>query len=118
MISGQFSERLSIQFHRPRMGNMMNKFRLKKIFKKIPQQICKGISIAAFAVVVTGCSSVDVLTKTENGASYEYQLGQFETIDVVDMAQEHCGQYGKNAELTNRYSDANRIFNTLIFNCS
>jgi len=100
------------------MGNMMNKFLLKNAVNKIFLQICKGISITVFAVVVTGCSSVDVLTKTENGASYEYQLGQFDTIEVVDMAQEHCGKYGKNAELTNRYSDANRILNTLIFNCS
>ncbi|QUM78681.1 hypothetical protein HWV00_17330 [Moritella sp. 24] len=76
------------------------------------------MSIAVFVVVMTGCTSVDILTKTENGASYEYQLGEFETIDVVDMAQEHCGKYGKHAELTNRYSDANRILNTLIFNCS
>jgi len=100
------------------MGNMMNKPLLKNAVKKILVQICKRISITAFVVVVTGCSSVDILTKTENGASYEYQLGQFETIEVVDMAQEHCGKYGKNAELTNRYSDANRILNTLIFNCS
>jgi len=93
---------------------MMNKLPLKII----PQQISKVMCIAVFAVVMTGCSSVDVLTKTENGASYEYLIGEFETIEVVDMAQEHCGKYGKNAELTNRYSDANRIFNTLIFNCS
>jgi len=100
------------------MGNMMNKLLLKKVFKKIPQLACTRMIIVVFAVFMAGCSSVSVLTKTENGASYEYQLGQFETIDVVDMAQEHCGKYGKNAELTNRYSDANRVFNTLIFNCS
>ncbi|WP_198551706.1 hypothetical protein [Moritella sp. Urea-trap-13] len=97
---------------------MMNKFILKQVAQSIPQQLVKKISIAAFVVAMTGCSSVEVLTKTENGASYEYELGQLDTIDVVDMAQEHCGKYGKNAELTNRYSDANRIFNTLIFNCS
>lgn len=101
---------------------MMNKLRLKTSVKTsvtiTPLQICKRMGIVIFAVLVTGCSTVDVLTKTENGASYEYQLGQFETIEVVDMAQEHCGQYGKNAELTNRYSDANRVYNTLIFNCS
>lgn len=98
---------------------MMNKLRFKNALKKIPQQkIAKGISIITLAVVMTGCSSVDVLTKTENGASYEYQLGEFNTIDVVDMAREHCGQYGKSAELTNRYSDGNRVFNTLIFNCT
>jgi len=96
----------------------MNKLLLINILKTIPQQTGKKMCIAAFAIVVTGCSSVDVLTNTENGASYEYQLGQFETIEVVDMAKEHCGKYGKNAELTNRYSDANRVFNTLIFNCS
>jgi len=97
---------------------MMNKLLLINVLKTIPQQLCKRICIGVFAAVVAGCSSVDVLTKTENGASYEYQLGQFETIEVVDMAKEHCGKYGKNAELTNRYSDANRVFNTLIFNCS
>jgi uncharacterized protein YceK len=104
------------------MGNMMNTLRLKTSVKTIPktslQQICKRLCIVTFAVVVTGCSSVDVLTKTENGASYEYQIGQFATIEIVDMAKEHCGQYGKHAELTNRYSDANRIYNTLIFHCS
>jgi len=100
------------------MGNMMNKFLVKTIFHNTPMQITKKVSIAVFVVVMTGCTSVDILTKTENGASYEYQLGEFETIDVVDMAQEHCGKYGKHAELTNRYSDANRILNTLIFNCS
>lgn len=96
----------------------MNQFLLNKIAQRIPQQLVKKISIAMFVVAMTGCSSVDVLTKTENGASYEYELGQLDTIDVVDMAQEHCDKYGKNAELTNRYSDANRAFNTLIFNCS
>jgi len=100
------------------MNTFLLKNLLKNAFKKTPKQIYTRMSIALFAVVMTGCSSVSVLTKTENGASYEYQLGQFETIDVVDMAQEHCGKYGKNAELTNRYSDANRVFNTLIFNCS
>lgn len=97
---------------------MMNKLLLINVLKAIPQQLGKRMWIAVFAVVVSGCSSVDVLTKTENGASYEYQLGQFETIEVVDMAKEHCGKYGKNAELTNRYSDANRVYSTLIFNCS
>ncbi len=80
--------------------------------------MCKRMCIAVIAVVITGCSSVDVLTKTENGASYEYLIGEFETIEVVDMAKEHCGKYGKFAELTNRYSDAHRVFNTLIFSCS
>ena len=97
---------------------MMNKPLLVNVSKIIPEQIGKRMCIVVFAVVVSGCSSVDVLTKTENGASYEYQLGQFETIEVVDMAKEHCGKYGKNAELTNRYSDANRVYSTLIFNCS
>lgn len=101
---------------------MMNKLLLKKTpktsVKTTVQQICKRMGIVTLAVISTGCSSVDVLTKTENGASYEYQIGQFETIDVVDMAKDHCGKYGKHAELTNRYSDANRIFNTLIFHCS
>ena len=97
---------------------MMNKSLLTNVLKAISPQLGKRMCIAVFAVVVSGCSSVDVLTKTENGASYEYQLGQFETIDVVDMAKEHCGKYGKNAELTNRYSDANRVYSTLIFNCS
>ena len=97
---------------------MMNKLLLINVLKAIPQQLGKRMCIVVFAVVVSGCSSVDVLTKTENGASYEYQLGQFETIEVVDMAKEHCGKYGKNAELTNRYSDANRVYSTLIFNCS
>lgn len=96
----------------------MNNFRLKKVCKRQYQQLAKGICITVFSVAITACSSVDVLTKTQNGASYEYELGQVDTIDVVDMAQEHCGQYGKNAELTNRYSGADRIVNTLIFNCS
>ncbi|GIC77298.1 hypothetical protein [Moritella sp. F3] len=101
---------------------MMNTLLLNTLPKKRAHRICKGICITAFAVtvaaVVTGCSSVDVLTKTENGASFEYQIGQFQTIEVVDMAKEHCGKYGKLAELTNRYSDAHRVFNTLIFSCS
>ena len=71
-----------------------------------------------FSALLSGCSSVDVLTETENSAAYEYELGQYDTIDVVDMAREHCGRYGKHAELINRYSDDNKILNTLIFNCS
>ena len=97
---------------------MMHNFLLKQVGKNLPVQLAKGASIVLFTLVVTACSSVEVLTKTQNGASYEYELDQLDTIDVVDMAQEHCDKYGKNAELTNRYSDAERIFNTLIFNCS
>lgn len=70
------------------------------------------------AGLLAGCSSVDVLTKTENGASYEYELGKYDTIEVVEMAKDHCGKYGKDAELINRYSGADKVFNTLIFNCS
>lgn len=97
---------------------MMIKCLAKKVFRNESMKMSKNLAMIAFTVVIAGCSSVDTLTKTENGASYEYLLGEFKTIDVVDMAQEHCGKYGKNAELTNRYSDANRILNTLIFSCS
>lgn len=97
---------------------MMMKCLAKKISRKVTMQTSKSLAMATFTLVIAGCSSVDTLTKTENGASYEYLIGEFETIEIVDMAKEHCGKYGKHAELTNRYSDAHRVFNTLIFNCS
>ncbi|MDX2320718.1 MAG: hypothetical protein QNK26_09010 [Moritella sp.] len=97
---------------------MMNNTLLNQVCKKLSVALASGIKVTFLTLLLSGCSSVDVLTQTQNGAAYEYELGQLDTIDVVDMAQEHCGKYGKNAELTNRYSDANRIFNTLIFNCS
>jgi uncharacterized protein YceK len=78
----------------------------------------RSFNVVVLLAIISGCSSVDVLTKTENGASYEYELGQFDTIDAVDMAEQHCSKYGKNAELTNCYSGADKIFNTLIFSCS
>lgn len=95
----------------------MNKSILQYDLKKVGPAV-RSFNVAVLLAVVSGCSSVDVLTKTENGASYEYELGQFDTIDVVDMAEHHCSKYGKNAELINRYSGADKIFNTLIFNCS
>ncbi len=95
----------------------MNKSILQYALKKIRPAL-RRLNVALLLVVISGCSSVDVLTKTENGASYEYELGQFDTIDVVDMAEQHCSKYGKNAELINRYSAADKIFNTLIFSCS
>lgn len=80
--------------------------------------LSRALQAGLLTGLLVGCSSVDVLTKTENGASYEYELGKYDTIEVVEMAKEHCGKYGKDAELINRYSGADKIFNTLIFNCS
>ncbi|WP_162629206.1 hypothetical protein [Moritella yayanosii] len=45
---------------------MMNKSLLINVPTIIPSQRAKRMCMAVFAVVVSGCSSVDVLTKTEN----------------------------------------------------
>jgi len=75
------------------------------------------VTVSLVGLALSGCSTLQALTATENSISYEYNHNFDSSMSVAQQASTHCGKYGKEAELRSRTTSPSGNWNTDIFDC-